>query len=107
MWQYGALFVLWLLSRAGQNGGQAAQPVTAPKAKTEPSYEKDAKPDDLTRIRGIGKKSALALQRNGIRTLAQLADADVDHLRAILEREGLPSEIVDPSEWPARAKEAA
>ncbi|MGI5246092.1 helix-hairpin-helix domain-containing protein [Dactylosporangium sp. CA-139066] len=49
----------------------------------------DGPVDDLKRIEGIGPKMSGALVAAGIRTYAQLADADVDTLRAAIEAAGL------------------
>jgi predicted flap endonuclease-1-like 5' DNA nuclease len=46
-------------------------------------------PDDLERIEGIGPKMAGALNQAGIRTYAQLADADESTLRAAIAAAGL------------------
>ena len=107
MWPLGGVLLLWFLLRPKKKKGQAGQPVAliegeaseAAAASEEQAYPE---PDDLTCVSGIGPVSAEVLQKNGIRTLAQLAAADVDHLKAILAREGLPR-IINPSKWPARA----
>jgi predicted flap endonuclease-1-like 5' DNA nuclease len=49
----------------------------------------DVQPDDLKRIEGIGPKMSAALIAAGIRTYRQLADADVDTLRAAIQAAGL------------------
>ncbi len=48
---------------------QAAEPAAAP------APEAPAKPDDLTKISGIGPKTAALLQEQGLQTFAQLAAA--------------------------------
>jgi predicted flap endonuclease-1-like 5' DNA nuclease len=65
-------------------------------------------PDDLKRIEGIGPKISSVLQAAGIATFAQLAVADVDRLRHILEREN-PNllRLADPTTWPQQAGLAA
>jgi predicted flap endonuclease-1-like 5' DNA nuclease len=49
----------------------------------------DGPVDNLKRIEGIGPKMSAALVAAGIRTYAQLADADVDALRNAIEAAGL------------------
>jgi predicted flap endonuclease-1-like 5' DNA nuclease len=65
-------------------------------------------PDDLKRIEGIGPKISSVLQAAGVATFAQLAVADVDQLRDILEREN-PNllRLADPTTWPQQAGLAA
>lgn len=63
------------------------------------------KPDDLKLIEGIGPKIAGTLQAAGIHTFAQLAQAEVDTLRRILEDADL--QFADPATWPAQARLAA
>jgi len=64
-----------------------------------------AKPDDLAIVEGIGPKIAGLLQAAGITTFAQLAEADLDHLRKILKDAGLY--MTDPATWAEQAKLAA
>jgi predicted flap endonuclease-1-like 5' DNA nuclease len=49
----------------------------------------DSPPDDLRRIEGIGPKMSAALIAAGIRKYVQLAETDVDTLRAAIEAAGL------------------
>ncbi len=63
-------------------------------------------PDDLTRIEGIGPKIAGLLREAGIITFAQLAEADVERLRRILDEARL-LQIADPGTWPEQARLAA
>jgi predicted flap endonuclease-1-like 5' DNA nuclease len=61
------------------------------------------RPDDLTVLKGIGLKSASALNAAGIFSFAQVAMTSVDRLRQILEDAGL--RLVDPSSWPEQASQ--
>jgi len=63
--------------------------------------------DDLTMIEGVGPKIAGILGENGIHTFAQLGDAEVDDLRAILSEAGPGYQMADPSSWPRQARLAA
>ncbi|MFG2038544.1 helix-hairpin-helix domain-containing protein [Dactylosporangium sp. NPDC048998] len=64
------------------------EPVVVP-VQAAASAEEAGPADDLKRIEGIGPKMSAALVAAGIRTYAQLADADVDTLRAAIEAAGL------------------
>ena len=61
--------------------------------------------DDLERIEGIGPNAAGALRGAGIRSFAQLANTDVEHLKSILRSANLRS--FDPGTWPEQAQLAA
>lgn len=61
--------------------------------------------DDLTKIEGIGPKIKGVLQDAGIKTFADLAQADGAQLRAILDAAGL--RVNDPTTWPEQATLAA
>ena len=67
---------------------------------------REAKPDDLQAIEGVGPKIAGVLQAASITTFAQMAQSDVGHLQGILTEAGI-SRISDPSTWPQQAKLAA
>jgi predicted flap endonuclease-1-like 5' DNA nuclease len=73
-------------------------------ADTQASHEPPT-PDDLTMLEGVGPKVAELLHENGIMTFAQVADADVEHLRQILRDAGLP--MIKPDTWPEQARLAA
>ena len=58
--------------------------------------------DDLTKIEGIGPKTAEALSNANISTFADLADSKVGDLRTILEEYSLSR--YDPKTWSKQAK---
>ncbi len=60
------------------------------------------KGDDLTKIEGIGPKTAEALNKAGIKTFADLADSKVGDLRDILEGANLSK--YDPKTWSKQAR---
>jgi predicted flap endonuclease-1-like 5' DNA nuclease len=62
-------------------------------------------PDDLAILEGIGPRVKEVLAAAGIYTFAELAAADVNHLRQILE--GANLRFIDPGTWPEQAKMAA
>jgi ribosomal protein L27 len=60
--------------------------------------------DDLKIVEGVGPKIETLLKEGGINTWAELATADVDRLKEILEAAGPRYQIHNPSTWPAQAK---
>ncbi|MFN8443421.1 MAG: trigger factor [Caldilineaceae bacterium] len=91
-------------------GSETGEEGSAPAAdeSTEPTSE--AKPDivvvdDLTVIEGIGPVINRRLHESGVKTYANLAEASVDDLKAILVAANL--NIHDPTSWPQQAKLAA
>ena len=61
--------------------------------------------DDLTRIKGIGKKTAALLVSDGITTYAQLAQTPTETLVALLRNNGF--RITNPTNWSRQALFAA
>lgn len=61
--------------------------------------------DDLTKVEGVGPKIAAVFAQNGIVTFKDLANADVEKLRTILEENKLASH--DPTTWSEQADMAA
>lgn len=89
---------------------EVAEETAAPAADAAPaekSSKKAPKLDDLKVIEGIGPKIEQLLKDGGINTWAELAAADVDRLKEILDAAGPRYQIHDPSTWPAQAKFAA
>ncbi len=66
-----------------------------------------AAPDDLKIVEGIGPKIEELLNREGIRSFAQLAAADPDRLMTVLRAAGPRFQIQDPTTWPRQAQLAA
>ncbi len=63
------------------------------------------KPDDLTVIEGIGPKVKKLLNSAGILSYADLAKADPEQLRSLLQKERL--QFLDPGTWPEQARLAS
>ena len=63
--------------------------------------------NDLTVVEGIGPKINELFQNNGIKTFAQLANATVPQMRAILDAGGSRFRIANPSTWAKQAALAA
>lgn len=63
--------------------------------------------DDLTKIEGIGPKTADILKARGIDTFLKLADTEASDLREYLEEGGISYRLVKPDTWPAQAALAA
>ncbi|GAP17157.1 helix-hairpin-helix domain-containing protein [Levilinea saccharolytica] len=103
------LVFLWWFFRDKQQ--PPAEPPTLPALPTRSaaplSVEAEAAPveDDLTLIEGIGPKINQLCHAAGIHTFADLAQADVSRLQAILDEAKL--RIADPTTWPEQARLAA
>lgn len=65
------------------------------------------KPDDLTKVEGIGPKIAEHLQSAGIASFADLAAADQAQLQKVLDDAGPRYSIHKPDTWPEQAALAA
>jgi len=78
--------------------------VEAPKAA---KAAKAPKLNDLKIVEGVGPKIEQLLNEGGIKTWDELAAAEVDRLKEILDAAGSRYQIHDPSTWPAQAKFAA
>jgi len=80
------------------------------KAKTSASAKitlpsgKKIKADDLKLVEGVGPKIEGLLQAAGIKTWADLAGADTDRLKAILDEAGSQYNMHDPSTWAKQAQ---
>ncbi len=90
---------------------EAAEPEEAPQPaalmSSPPAPSEPVKPDDMKKVEGIGPKIAGLLQAAGIATFAQLAEADMDRLRKVLEDAGPRFRLADPATWPEQAALAA
>ena len=97
---------------------EVAAPVVVEAAIEAPAAEEEAtkapavkkggpKLDDLKIVEGVGPKIEQLLKEGGIHTWADLAAADVDRLKEILDAAGPRYQIHNPSTWPAQAKFAA
>lgn len=74
-----------------------SSPITAP-----PKASAASKQDDLTRIKGIGPKTANVFQQAGITTFRQLAETDIQKITEILEEANY--RLLDPSTWNEQAR---
>ncbi|HOY70307.1 MAG TPA: helix-hairpin-helix domain-containing protein [Methylotenera sp.] len=85
-----------MINDIGGKSVAAANPATAkPAAK--------AKKDDLTIVEGIGPKIAELLIADGIVTFADLANAKVEAIAAILAKAGSRYSTHKPDTWPQQA----
>jgi len=86
-----------------------AAPKKEEKAAEEKPAKKEAKakPEDLTKIEGIGPKAAEALVASGVNTYAELAAADAEKVKEILTEASSTLAHLDPTSWPKQAKMAA
>jgi large subunit ribosomal protein L27 len=82
------------------------EPVVAHVAKTVTPQAASAK-DDLKKIEGIGPKIEELFNNAGIHTFAELAAADVEHLKEILHAAGPRYTIHNPASWSHQSEMAA
>lgn len=90
-----------------KKSARKAAPTKKPKAKKADAKHRLPRPADLQKIEGIGPKIADLLIENGIYDLADLAQAPVDRIRAILAAGGGRFNRADPTTWAEQAKLAA
>ncbi len=64
--------------------------------------EEQLESDDLTKIEGVGPKTAEVLNNANIETFSDLADTKVGDIRVLLEEAGLSR--YDPKTWPKQAE---
>jgi large subunit ribosomal protein L27 len=76
------------------------EPVVAKAAAT-------GKPDDLTKIEGIGPKIAELFHNEGIHLFSELANIPVERMREILDAAGPRYRIHEPATWAQQANLAA
>ena len=86
---------------------ETAAPAAEEADATPKASKKGPKLDDLKIIEGVGPKIETLLKEGGINTWAELAAADPDRLKEILDAAGPRYQIHNPSTWPAQAKFAA
>jgi len=79
--------------------------VKAVKAETKETLKTTAK-DDLKLIYGIGPKTEIAFNNNGIATFADLAKIEVTQIETILEKEGATFGTTDAKDWKKQAEVA-
>jgi predicted flap endonuclease-1-like 5' DNA nuclease len=79
----------------------AADPVPAAPVPSGPAVP--PRPDDLTRIEGIGPRIAEKLAQAGITTYAGLALTPPERLKAVLAKAGPRFRLARPQTWPEQA----
>jgi subtilisin-like proprotein convertase family protein len=77
------------------------------KTTTSAPKPKKSKKDDLTKIEGIGPKINELLNKGGINSFEDLANAKNDTLKKILDDAGPRFKMHDPGSWPRQSKLAA
>ena len=88
------------------HAAHAATAAAVVEATAPPPPPAPAKPDNLTRIEGIGPKIGRLLNGAGIKTYAELANTSVATLERIVQEDaGL--EFINPESWPQQAALAA
>jgi large subunit ribosomal protein L21 len=92
---YSELFITSISDGAGNTSEASSAPVVV------------RKPDDLTLIEGVGPKIAKVLADNGIKTFADLANADPEAMSEMLKKSGGRFNLAKPETWPQQAALAA
>ena len=82
------------------------EPIVKHVAET-PTTQTASSKDDLKKIEGIGPKIEELFNTAGIYTFAQLASADVEHLKEILHTAGPRYTMHNPGSWSHQAEMAA
>ncbi|MBL7818827.1 MAG: hypothetical protein JNL70_27760 [Saprospiraceae bacterium] len=85
----------------------ASNAVVMPETTPSVSAATEDTQDDLKRIEGIGPKIETILQDNGIKTFTELAKANVDFVKGLLETAGPRFRKHDPQTWAEQALLAA
>lgn len=100
--------------RAGRSKKVTATTETTATAKSdakhseEPKVKKESeKADDLTKIEGIGPKSAEVFHNEGITTFSQMAKKTGEELKEMLEKSDGHFNALDTHSWPEQAQLAA
>lgn len=84
-----------------------AEPVAEVAAEAPKANKAEGKGDDLKKIEGIGPKIEELLQNAGIVTFADLAKADPNAIKDILNAAGPRYQMHDPASWPMQSEMAA
>ena len=66
-----------------------------------------SKPDDLTKLWGIGPKFNELLQSKGITTFVQLSTTEVEKIRTIITESDMKARLANEETWPEQARLAA
>jgi len=74
----------------------------SPKSPSPASQQPATEADKLSRIKGIGPKTAHMLNSRGITTFEQLANTEVSYLQALLAE--WDWRFIDPTSWPEQAQ---
>ncbi len=83
----------------------AAAPVAA--VASSFAAAKPSKPDDLKKVEGIGPKIEEIINKNGVKTWAQLAKTDPADIKKWLDEAGPRFKMHKPGSWPKQAGMAA
>ena len=81
--------------------------VVTPEPKKATKKAAAPKGDDLKLVEGIGPKIEELMHNAGILNFADMAKADVEHLKEILREAGSRYQMHDPTSWPMQAEMAA
>ena len=103
------IFIWWFVKQLKKEEmvSSDAMEITVADNNKETSLQKDettskSRPEDLTKIKGIGPKIASALKKSGIDTFSQLASSQTSDIAVILENNGIRAGNID--QWIEQAK---
>ena len=91
------------VSKAAPKAKVVKKEVTANVAVVKKTIKTSTK-DDLKLIYGIGPKTEIALNENGINSYADLAKVEPSKVEAILEKAGTTFAIIDSKDWKKQAE---
>lgn len=80
----------------------AAEKPMAKKTPAKPAAKSGGGGDDLTRVKGVGDRVAAMLQKNGIRSFADMAALSIEQYKDLLKANGM-SQFRNPTTWAADA----
>lgn len=94
-------------AKAPEKEGEEEKAPVAEKKQAPKAKKATTKPEDLTKIEGIGPKAAEALVAAEISSFADLAKADAESIKTILTEASPRLAHLDPTSWAKQAQMAA
>lgn len=89
------------------NGAKKTEDKKTAEPKKKKTASKTKKADNLTKILGLGPKSAEALKEKGISTFKKLSETSPEDIQKILSEASDRLAHIDPKTWPKQAELAA
>lgn len=89
------------------NGAKKTEDKKTAEPKKKKTASKTKKADNLTKVLGLGPKSAEALKEKGISTFKKLSETSPEDIQKILSEASDRLAHIDPKTWPKQAELAA